>query len=245
MSLARHRTEALVRRRAATVVPAVQARRRRPRGPLDPSDAAAIATALTELRARLARGESRSSVQTELLERLWTWVESVVERTVRRLPAHADSGEVRSQIAGAVWHCCGRFDVDDAERWVAGLRTRVRGAVIDAARRDDPLSRRDRRAVSEQRATAAVTAAGRGALELRDAHVLEDLSVDIDRRLVDDDIRASVRDWICNDLPPDLGQQLLAWWRRTNGRSPLPPTLAMRLEPFLFRLDDVLELIGG
>lgn len=113
----------------------------------DPFDRAWVAGSLGALAAAVDAGTPLAAVQDELFELLWPWARRHADRVARRLPPGADADETRSALLLAFWESTRRFDPGRWGAWPSLLRQRLRGARVDAARRDDALTRRHRAAV--------------------------------------------------------------------------------------------------
>jgi hypothetical protein len=113
---------------------------------VDPFDPTWVRVSLTARADRVLAGGDADAERSALFEELVPWATQLVERTVRRLPPHADRNEVHSRVLLAVWEATSRIDWDRVTAWPSLLKQRIRGARMDAARSDDVLSRRDRAA---------------------------------------------------------------------------------------------------
>ena len=113
---------------------------------VDPFNHQWVTGDLAAMAARVEAGEPAATLRQQLFETLWPWATQMADREVRRLPARADGDETRSQLLGAVWQATQRIDWSNYRGWPSLLRRRLLGARMDAARTDDPLSRRHRQA---------------------------------------------------------------------------------------------------
>ncbi len=113
---------------------------------VDPFNHQWVTGDLAAMAARVEAGEPAATLRQQLFETLWPWATQMADREVRRLPARADGDETRSQLLGAVWQATQRIDWSNYGGWPSLLRRRLLGARMDAARTDDPLSRRHRQA---------------------------------------------------------------------------------------------------
>jgi hypothetical protein len=116
---------------------------------VDPFAPGWAAEVLDPFAERAAAGADHSALCDELFELLWPWANRLADRVVARLPRSADRHVTRSEVLVAVWQATRRISWEHPETWPAMLRQRVRGAQVDAARADDTLSRRLRRAHGE------------------------------------------------------------------------------------------------
>lgn len=102
-------------------------------------------TVLRPLAERAAAGESYQLLVDELFEALRPWTEGLVVRRLAALPGHADPAETHSQLLEAVLMACRSIDFDRWKAWPSLLRRRVQMAPAEAARREDWMTRRQRR----------------------------------------------------------------------------------------------------
>jgi hypothetical protein len=100
---------------------------------------------LRPLAARAAAGEDERALAEELYERsVHHWAVARARALAYGLPAHADAGEVTSQVLRAAWDACLRIDWSRVGSWPTLLERKVAHARIEAARAEDWLSRRER-----------------------------------------------------------------------------------------------------
>ncbi|HVE17987.1 MAG TPA: hypothetical protein VNB52_02830 [Ilumatobacteraceae bacterium] len=99
---------------------------------------------LEPLARRHAAGEAGSELSTELYNVVHPWAVSFAKSQSAGLPAHADRNEVLSQVLRLTWDACARIDWSRVESWTTFLDTKVGRARVEAARRDDWLSRQER-----------------------------------------------------------------------------------------------------
>ena len=99
---------------------------------------------LEPLARRHAAGESGRELSTELYNVVHPWAVSFAKSQSAGLPAHADRNEVLSQVLRLTWDACARIDWSRVESWTTFLDTKVGRARVEAARRDDWLSRQER-----------------------------------------------------------------------------------------------------
>ncbi|MGD9701847.1 MAG: hypothetical protein AB7Q42_18615 [Acidimicrobiia bacterium] len=102
------------------------------------------ATVLRPLAARFFAGEAQRDLAVELYETVHLWASGQARAQCAGLPAHADRGEVVSQVLRLAWESCLRIDWTRYESWPALLERKVAHARIEAARSEDWLSRRER-----------------------------------------------------------------------------------------------------
>jgi hypothetical protein len=103
-----------------------------------------VTVVLQPLAERRARGESENSLSVDLYTHLHPWAMAFANSLYNGLPAHADRNEVLSQVLQLTWDACRRIDWDRYPAWPAFLESKVRRALIEAARADDWVSRRER-----------------------------------------------------------------------------------------------------
>ncbi len=145
------------------------------RGP-DPFDTNWVRQSLLARAARVAAGGDACAERNALFDELSDWALAHAERQTRSLPSHADRHEVRSRALVAVWESTQRIDWNRPTAWPSLLKRRLRGAYLDAARSDDPLSRRDRAQLRRLRAVLSEweTAHGRTANLIERRALLDD-----------------------------------------------------------------------
>jgi hypothetical protein len=211
--------------------------------PLDPFDEVAMAGERAWLQAGIDSGADPAELRAEIATRMWPWVQRFADRAARRLPRHADVAEVHSRVATALWQCCARFDPEPSPAWSVWLSVRLRGAVVDASRASDRLSRRDRRSVTDSTAAwhvvgaAAPTAPIDAAVERPDPHP------EPERQVIDRALAAGVHRWIREELPPTVALELCTWWATTGATTTMPSALAAAIGPYRSRLARVTELL--
>lgn len=237
-----HRTSTLSRR---TVARRGQGAHRPPREAtfLDPFNEDAMAEELGWMRNGIDAGHDPAMLQAEIATRLWPWARRFAWRTARRLPPHIDEADVQGRVATALWACCARLDPEPPLTWAVWLTTRLRGAVLDAARASDPLSRRDRSRVKAGTAGPGIEGAGEPPVAIDAVVEISDHRAEPSRTVVDHAVAHAVHQWISHDLPPDLAARLTSWWRTTDATTPLPAALANELRPYRFRLLPAVELL--
>lgn len=118
----------------------------------DPFDSTWVRLSLLVRAERVAAGSNPADERSGLFDELSAWALDNAERQTRHVPSHADRHEVRSRALVAVWESTQRIDWDRPTAWPSLLKRRLRGALLDAARYDDPLSRRDRAELRRLRA---------------------------------------------------------------------------------------------
>jgi hypothetical protein len=214
-----------------------------PRDGLDPFDEEGWAGALTWLRIGIDGGLDPDALRVEIAASLWPWAHRFADRAARRLPCQIDPADIHSKVATALWACCTRLDPEPAPAWRGWLTVRLRGAVLDAARSSDRLSRRDRRSVIDGTASDRLEQVGAHAKPIEAAARLSDPGDDPCAVALDRMVAAAVHDWIRDDLPPSLADRLSAWWQSTGATTSLPASLAKEVEPYRFRLLPALELL--
>ena len=170
------------------------------------------------------------------------WARHHAAGAARHLPPWADRDELTSQVLGAVWHCCQRFDPDRAGEWGALLWTRVRGARLDAARTDDPLSRRQRQLVTAEDAPAAERRRDPVRVAAEPAERIIASAADPASEVIAAEVAKAVGRWLRDDLPEDLAARLTSWWHRTGAIAPPPPNLALAIDGYIFRLASAIAL---
>lgn len=99
---------------------------------------------LEPLAHRHAAGESGRELSAELYNVVHPWAVSFAKAQSVGLPAHADRSEVLSQVLQTTWDACARIDWSRVESWTTFLDMKVSRARVEAARRDDWLSRQER-----------------------------------------------------------------------------------------------------
>ena len=109
-----------------------------------PRDLRFTASVLEPLARRHAAGEAGRELSTELYNVVHPWAVSFAKSQSAGLPAHADRNEVLSQVLRLTWDACARIDWSRVESWTTFLDTKVGRARVEAARRDDWLSRQER-----------------------------------------------------------------------------------------------------
>ncbi|MGH7748551.1 MAG: hypothetical protein ACREQ5_27900, partial [Candidatus Dormibacteria bacterium] len=100
---------------------------------------------LSPLAARAWAGEDRQLLVDELHQALRPWTEGLIVRRLAALPAHVDRAETHSQLEETVLLACWAIDFSRWQAWPSLLRRRVQMAPAEAARREDWLTRRQRR----------------------------------------------------------------------------------------------------
>lgn len=88
----------------------------------------------------------------DLYGALHPWLTRFIARKSRNLPSTADLGELESRVHEAALLACRSLDWNRTETFTPLLRVRVEGAVVEAARHDDWLSRRHRKMLNAYRA---------------------------------------------------------------------------------------------
>ncbi|MEY2523760.1 MAG: hypothetical protein QOJ66_2325 [Ilumatobacteraceae bacterium] len=109
-----------------------------------PRDLRFTASVLEPLALRHAAGESGRELSAELYNVVHPWAVSFARSQSAGLPAHADRNEVLSQVLQLTWDACARIDWARVESWTTFLDTKIGRARVEAARRDDWLSRQER-----------------------------------------------------------------------------------------------------
>ena len=109
-----------------------------------PRDLRFTASVLEPLARRQAAGEPGRDLSAELYNMVHPWAVSFAKSQSAGLPAHADRGEVLSQVLQRTWEACVRIDWSRVETWTTFLDMKVSRARIEAARSDDWLSRQER-----------------------------------------------------------------------------------------------------
>ncbi len=107
---------------------------------------------LDPLVARAKVGAPSDRLANDLYSALHPWLTRFIARKSRNLPATADLGEIESRVHEAALLACRSLDWNRTETFGPLLRMRVEGAVIEAARHDDWLSRRHRKMLNVFRA---------------------------------------------------------------------------------------------
>ena len=87
---------------------------------------------------------SREEKRLKLLQFYYPVVTSVVGRIGRKLPHYANREDLHSAGVFGLVHAVKRYDKSDEKRFGGYVAMRVRGAVLDELRRQDPLSRNAR-----------------------------------------------------------------------------------------------------
>ncbi|MGH9066049.1 MAG: hypothetical protein ACRD0J_00770 [Acidimicrobiales bacterium] len=236
----------------------------------DPLDPVWAKRALGSLSQRAQAGEDADELRDELFEALWPWTLREAERAVVRLPSWADRNVTRSEIILAVWQATRRIGWERTETWPVLLRRRLRGAVVDAARNDDTVSRRLRQGHHQlARAVAQKEQEGRRHLCVREQDELAatlwpsarpqwlkllrspgesplamEEAFQAERgpedEVLDGEQRRAVRAWL-TALPPELALEVLTWAERPRAAKALPRRLLRRLEP---HLDSLRRVVG-
>jgi hypothetical protein len=214
-----------------------------PRPGLDPFDEDRWAGALAWLETGIAGGLDPGALRSDIAANMWPWARRFADRAARRLPRQVDPADVHSRAANALWACCARLEPEPAPAWRGWLTVRLRGAVLDAARSSDRLSRRDRRSVVGGTASARLEQVGAAVVPIEAAAGLSDPGDDPSAIVLEQMLVTAVHDWIRDDLPPSLADRLLAWWQSTGATTSLPAALAKELEPYRFRLLPTAELL--
>jgi len=119
-------------------------RARRGRRAMSPRHPEFAATVLRPLAARYFGGGPQRALAVELYEFIHHWASGQARSQCAGLPAHADRGEVVSQVLRLAWEACLRIDWTRYETWPALLERKVAHGRIEAARSEDWLSRRER-----------------------------------------------------------------------------------------------------
>jgi hypothetical protein len=101
-------------------------------------------TVLRPMAARYFAGESAQALAAELYDAIHPWASGQARAQCAGLPAHADRGEVVSQVLRLAWESCVRIDWVQYVTWPSLLERKVAHARIEAARSEDWLSRRER-----------------------------------------------------------------------------------------------------
>jgi hypothetical protein len=109
-----------------------------------PRDLRFTASVLEPLARRHAAGQSGRELSAELYNVVHPWAVSFATAQSVGLPAHADRNEVLSQVLQLTWDACARIDWSRVESWTTFLGAKVGRARVEAARRDDWLSRQER-----------------------------------------------------------------------------------------------------
>lgn len=104
------------------------------------------------LKARSLVGAPSERLANDLYAALHPWLTRFIARKSRNLPATADLGELESRVHEAALLACRSLDWNRTETFAPLLRMRVEGAVVEAARHDDWLSRRHRKMLNVFRA---------------------------------------------------------------------------------------------
>lgn len=107
---------------------------------------------LEPLKARAQVGAPQERLANEIYSQLYPWLTRFIARKSRNLPATADLGELESRVHEAALLACRSLDWNRIETFGPLLRIRVEGAVVEAARYDDWLSRRHRKILNAYRA---------------------------------------------------------------------------------------------
>ncbi len=100
---------------------------------------------MAPLIARSQVGAPQHRLADDLYAVLHPWLTRFIARKSRNLPATADLGEIESRVHEAALLACRSLDWNRTETFGPLLRMRVEGAVVEAARHDDWLSRRHRK----------------------------------------------------------------------------------------------------
>jgi hypothetical protein len=104
------------------------------------------------LAARARVGAPSDRLANDLYAALHPWLTRFIARKSRNLPSTADLGELESRVHEAALLACRSLDWNRADTFGPLLRMRVEGAVVEAARHDDWLSRRHRKMLNVFRA---------------------------------------------------------------------------------------------
>ncbi len=107
---------------------------------------------LQPLKARADVGAPTDRLANDLYIELHPWLTRFIARKSRNLPATADIGEIESRVHEAALLACRSLDWNRIETFGPLLRMRVEGAVVEAARHDDWLSRRHRKLLNSFKA---------------------------------------------------------------------------------------------
>lgn len=107
---------------------------------------------LKPLMERAKVGAPQDRLANDLYTALHPWLTRFVARKSRNLPATADLGELESRVHESALLACRSLDWNRADTFAPLLRMRVEGAVVEAARHDDWLSRRHRKMLNVFRA---------------------------------------------------------------------------------------------
>ena len=124
--------------------PAAGQRARRLPAAMSPRHQDFAEVTLRPLAARFFAGEAPRDLAGELYETIHGWAKGQARAQCAGLPAHADRGEVVSQVLRLAWEACVRIDWTRYESWPALLERKVAHGRVEAARAEDWLSRRER-----------------------------------------------------------------------------------------------------